>query len=225
MSVQVMKYLEARRAAVLKWYHLGLAQPLIAKKLAESPVFVWRTITRYKETKSVCDRPRSGRPSTLNAEQKAKVKKMLKDPEVGSVRKVASDMKLGGKTNGRSVVHRAGAQTGVRAVRPQKKPMMTTEVKEQRYYFVANLWDDKAPPLQLNRVYSDEKLFLYNGTKKTIWIDIDEKIPFKAQCHCTHTPCPPMLFGLISLIGLLLLLVVLLVVCVVVAIVWMLLCQ
>ena len=86
---------EARRAEVVELRRLGWNYKTIARTKRVSLSFVAAAVKRYKETKSHCDRPRSGRPLKATPAVAKKTVSLLRDKKVGSVRKARA--KLRGK--------------------------------------------------------------------------------------------------------------------------------
>lgn len=87
------------RGAVLAFHLINKKPVEIAKMLNVQPKTVYRIIQRYQETGTTDDRPKSGRPATVNTPKlRARIKQLIKRNNQRSMRRIAKDVGVGKDT-------------------------------------------------------------------------------------------------------------------------------
>lgn len=87
------------RAAIVALHRKNRSLSDIAKLLAMSYKSVWRIVKRYQEQGTAADRPRSGRPRSVNTAQlRSRVKKRIKRNSCRSMRKMAKEVGVNRET-------------------------------------------------------------------------------------------------------------------------------
>ena len=164
---------EKLRLRVVRLRDEGHAQKAISRKLKMSTKFVKETINRLKEIGSVKDRPRSGRPLKLNANDQKRLVKEVKGRERRSVRKTAATFKTSksGRVS-KSTIQRNLRSKGLIPHRKKRRPKLTESQKAKRVEFAMEFrrrdwshtafWDEKRfelnhPPNSKNDVVWDER--------------------------------------------------------------------
>ena len=161
---------------------------------------IYRTIKRYKETGSLNDKARSGRPRTERTiGLKAKVQKRIVRNPRRSMRKMARDFGVSSRTI-RRVVH---DQLGLKSLKRRKVHMLTKSIREKRLQRSRILLSRAAESVVDKILFSDEKLFTIEEVSNsqndrivsTSVKDIPEEVRFIPKCQ---KPASVMVWGGIS---------------------------
>jgi len=126
--------LQQRRWAVVTAFQRGKTQVVeIARETGEGRRFVRRTLSRFRETGGVEDRPRSGRPPKLRP---GTARRLLKKKRTGSSRRLAREISReeGLDVSHQTILRQAKKEKLRYRIRP-KKPKLTPEHKESRLHF------------------------------------------------------------------------------------------
>ena len=179
----------ARRAEVVELVRLGYSYRTIARTKRVSLGFVAAAVKRYKQTKSHCDRPRSGGPRKATPRVAKITMSLLHDTKVGSVRKVRAKLRGKGIDLSRGTVnniaHRGGMRSGVRI----PKPKLTPEHRAARLAWVEARKDDDEKTIQ-KLVFADEKKFMVTDATHRVWLYPNEPTPIReTRKHHTCYAC------------------------------------
>jgi transposase len=168
----------ARRAEVVQLVRLGYNYRSIASTKRVSVGFVAAAVKRYKETKSHCDRPRSGGPLKATPAVVKKTLSLLRAPKGGTLRKVQAKLRSQGIDISRGTVlniaHRVGARSAVRI----PKPKLTPEHRAARLAWVEARKDDDEKTIQ-KLVFADEKKFSVTDATNRVWLLPHEPTPIR----------------------------------------------
>lgn len=141
------------RARVITLHEQGLGPNAIARQLNLHRSFVARTISTRAATRSLADRPRSGRPRRLIPSELAQVRRRMELHRGASTRHVAAQIS---GSSGHSVSHmticRAVRTMGLHSFHTYGKPALTRPQKAARLAFARD-WLDKDTS---NWVFYDE---------------------------------------------------------------------
>ena len=160
---------------------------------------IYRTIKRYKETESLNDKARSGRPRTERTiGLKAKVQKRIVRNPRRSMRKMARDFGVSSRTI--RLVH---DQLGLKSLKRRKVHMLTKPIREKRLQRSRILLSRAAESVVDEILFSDEKLFTIEEVTNsqndrivsTSVKDIPEEVLFIPKCQ---KPASVMVWGGIS---------------------------
>jgi transposase len=171
----------ARRAEVVELVHLGYNYRSIASTKRVSLRFIAAAVKRYKETKSHCDRPRSGRPLKATPAVSKKVVSMLRDRKVGSLRKVRAKLRSEGIDLSRTTIIRVAHREGLRSAVPIPKPKLTPEHRAARLAWVEAHKDDDEQTIR-KLVFTDEKKFAVCDASHRVWLLPYEPTPIRETC-------------------------------------------
>jgi len=123
-----------RRWTVVAFWRDGESSPAtIRKETGESYDFIRRTLERWKETGTVTDRPRRGRP---RIEIDARKLRRLKTKATPSTRTLAKTLSTEGTIKvSKNTVWRRAKEMGMRSRVKPKRPRLTNLNREQRLAF------------------------------------------------------------------------------------------
>lgn len=168
--------------ATIKCYHdKGFSPSYIVKelkKLSISKQKVYRTIKRLKETGTIADRKRSGRPRSIRTPDLVnKVKCRLWRNPKQSINNMSSELQVSRRTLGRVVK----IDLGLRPYKLRKLQGLSGDQKEKRLKRSKSLLKRFAKDDLENMVFSDEKLFsvqqYHNSQNVRIYAGHIEDIP------------------------------------------------
>ena len=91
---------QVKRSLILKLHFEGKPTKEIMQTASATKWCVYRKIKRYKETGTIVDKPRSGRPRTAQTANMKKIglERVRRNP-ARSIRKMAKELKVNGETN------------------------------------------------------------------------------------------------------------------------------
>jgi len=167
--------IEWRQRAV-QMMALGVKASIVAKKVRRSLSTIYRLNKRYKDTKSVLDKKGRGRPKKVTEAITRRVKRLLKDRAVGSIRRVRAELEKEGTKLSRSTVHNITKRIDIRCVHPQPRPDLTDDHKAYRVTFCNERLEEDPSEWQ-TYVFSDEKLFIIGEYGRVVWINKGDPIP------------------------------------------------
>jgi transposase len=194
----------ARRAEVVELVRLGYNYKSIASTKRVSVGFVAAAVKRYKETKSHCDRSRSGASLKATPAVSKKVESLLRDKKVGSVRKARAKLRGKGIDLSIGTVHNIAHREGLRSAVPIPKPKLTPEHRAARLAWVNTNKDDDEEKIR-KLVFADEKRFLVTDATHRVWLRPCDPTPIRetrkrhacsavfvfAVLHSQYTACRP----------------------------------
>jgi transposase len=187
----------ARRAEVVQLVQLGYNYRSIARTKRVSVGFVAAAVKRYAETKSHCDRSRSGAPIKATPAVNKKAVRLLQNRMMGSVRKVRAKLCNKGIDLSLTTVRNIAHRTGLRSAVPIPKPKLTPEHRELRLAWVnTNNYEDEEKIRSL--VFADEKKFCVTDATHRVWLLPHEPTPIRETrkqyslvfvcCFCVAIP-------------------------------------
>jgi transposase len=170
---------EASRIRILAYHRAGRTPAWIAKTERCTRQTVYNTVAREATGKPLTDLPRSGRPRMITRKLLSTVRLLAKDRKVGSVRRITAELHKRGinvcfKTVASSLHHKH-----LRAVHPRRKPLISPVNQRNRVQWCIARMDDTTEKAWRRVVFSDEKSFVMNPQRRTVWIDEWEPIPIK----------------------------------------------
>jgi hypothetical protein len=167
---------------------LGESKASVARKYGVMPATVAYAVTRFHETGTHADRPHTGRPRERDADTLQQIETLLKDPNVGSLRRTAAQLDLGGKHFPLSTLHGiAHIDLELHPAMQQNKPKLTDEHMQRRVAFALAHLDDDFETLA-RYVWVDEKYFDTDGARRSVWVGPDEDPPVhETRKHCPHS--------------------------------------
>ena len=141
------------------------AQERVAKYLKISPGMVQMWITRYKDTGSVDDVPRTGRSRATNEKQDMAMVKIIDENPTLTSEEVANKISKKGVIVSSRTVRRRLNQSGLNYGRPTKKPLLKPEhIKKRLNWASENINRDWS-----RVVFTDESTFRYNQCINRLW--------------------------------------------------------
>lgn len=145
-----------RRASILALHQAGITPADIAKRLLIPRTTVFNNLKRFKETGTMDDRPRSGRPKTATSNRIVKVirEKIRRDPR-RSMRKMAADAGISEK----SVRRICKTRLNLRPYKIQKAHVLTESMKKIRLQRCKALLKRFTAARHSVVVFTDECLF------------------------------------------------------------------
>lgn len=167
-----------KRALIIAMAAVGIRFPTIARKKRVALSTVYRVIQSYKETGSLADRPRSGRPSNITRKLVNVTKKTIRVRETGSLRRTQAVLERKGIHVSIGTIANAARRGRLRCVKKRKKPDITPEQKDDRVRFCEeHLQDDENDIART--CYSDEKVFVMGGSSQYAWISLEDEPPIR----------------------------------------------
>ena len=155
----IIRGMEAKRSKIIDLFRAKKSAGEILKILQSENVgrkLIYRTIQRYKETGSLKERARSGRPRNVRTrELKAKIRKRIVRNPRRSMRKMSRDFGISCRSIGR-VVH---DDLGLKSLKRRKVHMLTKAIREKRLQRSRGLLSRAGPDVVDRILFSDEKLF------------------------------------------------------------------
>jgi len=176
----------ARRAEVVELVRLGYNYRTIARTKRVSLGFVAAAVKRYKQTKSHCDRPRSGGPRKVTPRVETMTRTLLHNTKVSSVRKVRAKLRGKGIDLSRGTVHNIAHRRGMRSAVRIPKPKLTPEHRAARLAWVEAHKDDDEKTIR-KLVFVDEKKFIVTDATHRVWLYPHEPTPIR-ETH-KHYAC------------------------------------
>ena len=151
--------MDRERAAIIELFRSGKTAADILKALnfpMKRRNFVYRTISRFRETGSLSDKPRSGRPVTVTTRQMRSVvrSRVWRNPR-RSVRKMALELKIS-RGSIRRIVNR---DLGLSSFKRKQAHFLTETIKAKRLSRSKGLLTRFANQGLEKVLFSDEKLF------------------------------------------------------------------
>lgn len=159
------------REVIVKLNSEGKSLRDISKIVKRSHCTVYKIINKYKQTGSVQNKPRNGRPKKLsNREIKEIAKDVKKNPTSSAVKIAEKISQTNEKTVSASTVRRALHSCGLHGRVPRKKPNISEVNRKKRLEF-AKLHQNKTIDFWNNILFTDESKFEIFGTmrKSKIW--------------------------------------------------------
>jgi len=159
-----MASITEKRSAIIALHKTGKTGPEIFNLLRNQNYtrkFIWRTISRFLETGSVNDKPRSGRPksvSTRNLKQKVKAR-IQRNPR-RSLRKMSKELRVNRETL-RKFVRK---KLNLRSYKYHEVQLLTPDQKRKRLDRCRTLRQRFANGAHLAILFSDEKIFTIEQT-------------------------------------------------------------
>jgi len=138
----------ARRAEVVELVRLGYNYRTIARTKRVSLGFVAAAVKRYKQTKSHCDRPRSGGPRKVTPRVETMTRTLLHNTKVSSVWKVRAKLRGKGIDLSRGTVHNIAHRRSMRSAVRIPKPKLTPEHRAARLAWVNTRMGDDEKTIQ-----------------------------------------------------------------------------
>jgi transposase len=169
----------AARAEAVALRSVGVSVRRVARITHMHRSTVWRAQQRYKQTKRHSDRKRSGRPSTLTRAVKRKIKTLLHDRNVGSLRKTAQYLGADGVRVSKSTVWNVAKRAKMKNRKPIPKPWSTPAHKAARLHWARARLRDRATA-HYKFVFSDEKTFVVSDASARVWLWDDEPVPVRS---------------------------------------------
>ena len=117
--------------------------------------------------------PRPGRPRTISEEIREEIVVLLKDKEVGSLRRAKRNLSQGGMEVGVSTIHGIAKERGKKYKRRNNKKV-SSDRKTKRYETQISQKRDKKKGSQVYKryVFYDEALFQCFMTSRGQWVDV-----------------------------------------------------
>jgi len=168
----------ARRAEVVELVRLGYNYRTIARTKRVSLGFVAAAVKRYKQTKSHCDRPRSGGPRKVTPRVETMTRTLLHNTKVSSVRKVRAKLRGKGIDLSRGTVHNIAHRGRMRSAVRIPKPKLTPEHRAARLAWVNTRMGDDEKTIQ-KLVFADEKRFMVHDATHSVWLYPNEPTPIR----------------------------------------------
>jgi len=148
-----------KRKFIIEHHEKGMRPPEIfklGKKLKINRMMIKRTIDRYKETMSIEDRPRSGRPRTTRTQKLLKnVREKIRRNPRRSMRKMAKEAQTSPRTMRRVVEN----DLKMSPYKLQKRQLLSGHTIEKRVTRTRLLLNRIKEGTLPNIIFSDEKLF------------------------------------------------------------------
>jgi transposase len=163
---------------MVELWHSGVTARKIARRLKCNEKTVRNAVARFASTKSIEDRPRSGRPSKLTSPIKRRIGNWALRPGGGTVRRIKQQMEKRGVKLGIGTVHKALVQLGFEAKNPVPKPLLTEDHCARRMAFATDHLNDSKYKIR-KVVYSDEKYFVANGFTRKVWVRPGDQPPVR----------------------------------------------
>ena len=134
-SLKKQPSLQDLRTAACELSAAGISQRDIAAQLGKSVWWVGKWVGRRKESKSMTDLPRSGRPRKTAKEEDDRVVELLEDSGVGSLRRVKRKLGEEGVNVGRETIRQRALEKAKKYKKKPPKPLLTSAQKEKRLKF------------------------------------------------------------------------------------------
>ena len=190
----------AKRAEVCELRRQGMSYRSIAHTKKCSISFIQDALRRKAETHSHADRPRPGGPRKVTEAVVRKTSKLLRNRNVGSVRKVRLELRAAGVDLSRGTVHNIARRSNLRSAVPIPKPKLTDAHRAARLAW-ARLHEGDTELTIRSRVFADEKSFRVTDVSHRVWLRPIDPTPIRetrkrseATTHVdiifAHTPQP-----------------------------------
>ena len=168
------------RWAVISWYKEGLTTAEICRKTGFYKQFVTHWISKYKDSGSVDDAPRAGRPRKLSARVERAVEKKMRGKRRRSSRVIERELKRQKVSDvSYKTVQRTVHRRGLHAFKQRKTSRLSKAHKRGRLKFArTNIKKDWS-----NVVFSDEHKFKQfkggNPRHNFVWAKSVGEVPGK----------------------------------------------
>ena len=176
----------------------GIPQQDIAAQLGKSVWWVGKWVGRQRESKSMTDLPRSGRPRKTTKEEDDRAVELLEQSEVGSLRRVKRKLGEEGINVCKDTIRQRALENARKYKKKPSKPLLTPAQKEKRLKFAKRELKKGATKHSKQYVFEDESLFEGLTTSPGQWVPRDEEPPPKPRV--AHPP-KVMVAGAISWFG------------------------
>lgn len=186
--LRAAKPAELLRAEALSLSRAGKSVGYISREVKRGRSTVYNWLKKYTRFNALHDRPRSGRPRKLDARTERKVVKYARDPKLGSKRSISRKLRSEGVEVGPGTVRNTLIRRGLRSVHPQPRPRLIPRVRQQRLE-----WAREHQPYPKEEyhtwMFTDEKRFVVNTKRRSLWIKKNEPIPAHQtrKCEIMHT--------------------------------------
>jgi transposase len=142
----------------------------IAREVKCDPVTVIRTVKRYKETKTVDDRPRSGRKRKLSRKQERKIYKKARQRK--SARKISEELQNEGISYDERSVRRRLKEEKFFFLPPRKIQRLSKAHKKRRIEYAKNMLNADWKEV----LFTDEKSFWLGQPSDSCWQQLDDRV-------------------------------------------------
>jgi transposase len=116
---------EVNRTLCVKLRQKGYSISQVAKEMSVSVSTVKRWDKRSRNTNDFADKHRSGRPKKVTKELEAKIRKMLENGKIGSLRTVQQKLAFSGIDLALSTIHDIATDSGIVYRKKPRKPFLT----------------------------------------------------------------------------------------------------
>jgi transposase len=145
-----------KREKVISYREAGLNKQSIARRLNVSLTFVKKWLKRYKETKSLDEVARPGRPSKISPKDQKKIKRLVKGKRFASTRKISKSIQSNYDIHvSHCTIWRLNKKMGLVPIRRKPQPKLTKKHISARLQFAI----DYAKHNWLRTLITDEKHF------------------------------------------------------------------
>ena len=168
----------ARRAEAVELHKMGKSYRTIARMKRVSVGFVAAAVKRYNDTKSHLDRKRSGRPPKVTDKIAKKVTALLRNREVGTVRKVRAKLLEGKVELSRGTIQNIAHRQKLRSAVPLPRPLLTPEHRAARLAWAKLHINDNEERI-MNYAFADEKHFQIEDASHRVWLLPWEPTPIR----------------------------------------------
>ena len=148
-----------QRSQIISLFQAGLSASDILKQMKNENInrmFIYRTIKRFKDTQSVNDRPRSGRPKSARTPKlKNNVQCRIRRNPRRSIRKLARDFSVNHETM-RNLVRK---DLGLKSYKRKAVHHLSEPLRVKRLERSKKLLCRVGPETQESILFSDEKIF------------------------------------------------------------------
>lgn len=162
-----MKPSNSLREAIVSLHKKGKSIPEIAKILSSNCVTyksVYNTVKRFKETGKTCDRPRSGRPTSVITKNCIKrVRELVRRNPRRSMRQMAKNESM----SHTSMQKLCKLSLGLRPFKKVKGQLLSESSRDKRMKRCRILLRDMRSRKEVPTMFSDEKLFMIEAIHNT----------------------------------------------------------
>lgn len=173
----------ARRHRILGMHEGGSSVAAIATKQHVTKQTVRNVLRRIENGLGLDDAPRTGRPRALTEKQVELAKKLIQDPDYGSLRKTNRALQARGIYVTFKTVANSVKNSNLRARKRRKKFLIRPENQRGRVQWCVDHLDDTMHQIR-KRVCSDEKFFYMNPVSRWVWVDITKPPPVTYSSKC-----------------------------------------
>lgn len=176
---------QQRRSDIIQDHQNGITKKDIAKKYALSISTVSRTISRYKNTGSNDDKPRSGRPRVSSIRQdRAILREIKKNPCLTATQLVENLFVVSSKRVSVCTVRRRLYEKNFHGRRPRKVPGLSKKNIKKRYKFALE-HKNKDLDYWKSIIWSDEARFdtRNDNSRRFRWREPNKELQRNLLCH------------------------------------------